>query len=277
LSLAGVQEKIALYRNDQGQWCAPLNGAVTSHILKQATVRFPNLLENELYCMTLAEPVGIEVPRVDLVAADIRILSVERFDRIRPSGGPHPRVKLHQEDFCQALSVDPAHKYEQDGGPGIRRCARVVREHCAIPIVELRRLVQWVAFNYLIGNEDAHAKNLGLLYTPQGIRLTPFYDLVSTELYSDLERRLAMKIGRSWDVRNVQRSDWQRLAADVDLPWRAVRALLQELGERASQALGETVSACAERFGPSPVYEQLRALVTRRLGRLTAALSHGRL
>lgn len=53
ISLPGVQEKLALLRTPEGQWYQPHSGAVTTHILKQADATFPNLLENELYCMTL--------------------------------------------------------------------------------------------------------------------------------------------------------------------------------------------------------------------------------
>jgi serine/threonine-protein kinase HipA len=140
--------------------------------------------------------------------------------------------KLHQEDFCQILRVDPERKYEFDGGPGLRQCARVVRRHGALPAADLERLARWVAFNYLIGNEDAHAKNLAFLYRDEGLALTPHYDLVSTLVYPGLQRRLAMKIGGATDIRNVQRKDWRRFATALGLPASQVREWLLDQTDR---------------------------------------------
>ena len=102
LSLPGVQEKIALLRKDDRSWCVPRNGAVTSHILKQATPAFANLLENELFCMALAARSGLHVPTTQLADPSVRVFCVERFDRL-PSPDPDgpPRTNLHQEDYSQ--------------------------------------------------------------------------------------------------------------------------------------------------------------------------------
>jgi serine/threonine-protein kinase HipA len=61
-----------------------------------------------------------------------------------------------------------------------------------------------VIFNYLIGNADAHAKNLSFLITRDGVTLAPFYDLVSTAIYRDLTDKFALKIG------GENRPDWTR-------------------------------------------------------------------
>ncbi|MBI2403744.1 MAG: HipA domain-containing protein [Gemmatimonadetes bacterium] len=276
LSLAGVQEKIALLRDDAGRWYLPTRGAVTSHILKQPLPAYPGLLENELFCMTLAAACGIAVPPVGVAHPEVRVYCVERFDRPRaPSAGPMPRTRVHREDFCQILRVEPARKYEADGGPGLRRCAAVIREHSALPAEDLVRFVRWVGFNHLTGNEDAHAKNLALLYAADGLRLTPHYDLVSTQAYADLERRLAMKIGTAWDGRNVQSSDWRRFAASVGLSWAVIRESLLELADVIEAALLETTQACAERYGSSDVYGLIAGIVRERAARLSRATRRG--
>src|SRR5213592_2399075 len=133
LSLAGAHEKIALLRDEKGQWRLPLSGAVTSHILKQAPAEFPHLLENELYCMALAGACGLNVAQAELAAPDIRIFRTERFDRPRsPEAREARRRKLHQEDFCQILGVEPERKYETDGGPGLRKSAAVLRRYSSL-------------------------------------------------------------------------------------------------------------------------------------------------
>jgi serine/threonine-protein kinase HipA len=273
LSLPGVQEKIALLRKDDGSWCLPLHGAVTSHILKQATQGFPDLLENELLCMALAKAAGLDVASAALATPEVRIYCTERFDRPGSSSGA--RQKLHQEDFCQILGIEPGNKYENDGGPGLKACAEVLRRHSALPADDLRRLTQWTAFNYLIGNEDAHAKNLALLYRTDGLHLTPFYDLVSTEVYPSLERRLAMKIGRATDIRNVQRSDWRRFAAVVRLPWPQVRAWLLEVSDTVVRSFPGTVEHCRQAFGSAEVYSRIAMIVDRHAHTLQRELAKG--
>lgn len=273
LSLPGVQEKIALLRGDDGRWHLPLNGAITSHILKAAAPAFPGLLENELWTLALAARSGLEVVRSGLAEPAARVLSMERFDRVRPAaGGGASLRKLHQEDFCQILRTDPERKYQFDGGPGIRKCAVAIRMYSAFPAGDLERLARWVCFNYLVGNEDAHAKNLAMVYLPTGLRLSPHYDLVSTEIYPGLERRLAMKIGAATDVRNVQRSDWERLARALALGAPQVRAWLLDQMEAVRGALADTRVACAEAYGESPVYDAIVRICERQASRLQWAL-----
>jgi serine/threonine-protein kinase HipA len=273
LSLAGAQEKIALLRTAAGEWRLPLRGAVTSHILKEAAREFAHILENELFCARLAGGCGLSVPPTELVSLGVRVLSSERFDRpAAPSHERIPRRKLHQEDFCQVLAVNPERKYEADGGPGLKKCAAAIRRHSGLPADDLVRLVRWVGFNFLIGNEDAHAKNLAFLYLPHGLRLTPHYDLVSTEVYSDLGRRLAMKLGQAWDIRNVQRSDWKRVANAVDVPWDQARTVLLELSARMQAVLSQIAPQWSADFGSSPIYDEITAVIARHTANLELAL-----
>jgi serine/threonine-protein kinase HipA len=277
LSLAGMQDKIALYRDDAGQWFRPIDGATTSHILKQAAARFPEILENELFCMTLAADADLHVATVDLASPNVRVFCTERFDRPKP-GSPstlsRPRQKLHQEDFCQILSVLPDKKYQDEGGPSLKACARVVHDHSSLPVEDLVRLLNWVGFNYLIGNEDAHAKNLAMLYHPRGLRLAPYYDLVSTEVYGDLlERGCAMKIGRAWDLRAVQANDWVRTAEMLQLGWPVARAELLRLIDRVQGTLATTMTASVQRFGSASIYRQVGALVQQRCATLARELA----
>lgn len=271
LSLAGAQEKIALLRDETGKWFLPLKGAITSHILKLPTAEFAHILGNELFCMTLARDSGLMTPAVGLAGPGLRVFCTERFDRpVEPER--NRRDKLHQEDFCQVLGVEPERKYQADGGPGLKKCAGVIRRHSSLPAEDLVRLTRWVGFNYVIGNEDAHAKNLALLYLPEGLRLTPHYDLLSTEVYPDLDRALAMKVGTAWDVRNVQRGDWQRFAHAVDVPWGQVRAALLELASLVQAAVAKTIATSDARFGASPIYDQIAAVVARHIANLERAM-----
>lgn len=77
--------------------------------------------------------------------------------------------RMHQEDLCQALAIDPRGqrgraKYERAGGPSLRQAAELLDTYSPDPQAELDRLARIVAFTVLIGNADAHGKNLALLH-----------------------------------------------------------------------------------------------------------------
>src|SRR5437867_11714869 len=71
-----------------------------------------------------------------------------------------------------------------------------------------------------------------------------------------------MKLGRAWDIRTVQRSDWQRVADAMGVPWNETRVTLLELVARVNAAVRPTAAASVERFGPSPVYDEIARVVT---------------
>jgi serine/threonine-protein kinase HipA len=61
--------------------------------------------------------------------------------------------------------------------------------------MDIDRLFRRVLVCILLGNNDAHLKNFALLYTPEGFRLGPFYDIVAPSVYPRFRRTgLALKI-----------------------------------------------------------------------------------
>jgi serine/threonine-protein kinase HipA len=50
-------------------------------------------------------------------------------------------------------------------------------------------LLRWALFQYLIGNADAHGKNMSFFCNPAGLALAPCYDLVSVVQYEGLDHR----------------------------------------------------------------------------------------
>ena len=120
-----------------------------------------------------------------------RFLLVTRYDRQTDAHGNTTR--LHQEDFCQALGVAPEMKYQNEGGPDLKACFDLLRHVTRPSAPQVLRLLDCVAFNVLLGNHDAHAKNFSLLYAPPSYQsspaLAPLYDVLSTAVYPDLPRR----------------------------------------------------------------------------------------
>jgi len=190
VSLGGVQEKLLLTQLPNGSWGRPVDGTPSTHILKPEIPRFPNSVENEAFCMRIAQHLGVSVAQVDIILIGGRkLLAVERYDRSVDRDGSVERI--HQEDFCQATSTEPSRKYQEDGGPSLRSLAEILEAYAAAGSNE--RLLQTVTVIALIGNGDAHAKNFSLLHHPTGeLTLAPLYDLMSTLDYGD--DHLAMQI-----------------------------------------------------------------------------------
>ena len=206
LSLAGAQGKLAV-KFSNGAYYLPLEGSPSTHILKPQNPHFPGLVENEYYCMRLAAAAGLSTAAVEIGAAgDVRFLQVERYDRRLLLDGRYERI--HQEDFCQALGVPPELKYQQEGGPNLKKCFELVRSVTTIPGPDLLRLFDAVVFNFLIGNCDAHGKNFSLLRETSSIRLAPLYDLVSTRAYPELASEMAMKLGGERDPLRLTGKNW---------------------------------------------------------------------
>jgi len=197
ISLGGVQEKLLLTQLLDGSWGRPIDGTPSTHILKPQIRGFSNTVENEAFCMRVAALVGMRVPQVKITAIRQRLLLVvQRYDRTIHDDGTVDRI--HQEDFCQALGVSPQKKYEEEGGPSLRRVAATLQAVASDEDVE--DLLRAVTLNVVLGNGDAHGKNFSLLHERSGtVRLAPLYDLLCTLVYD--QRRLAMYVD------NIQRID----------------------------------------------------------------------
>jgi serine/threonine-protein kinase HipA len=216
LSLAGLQDKLLLVRLEDGSWGRPLGGRPSTHILKADDSRYPGLVAAEADCLALARAAGLTSVESELVELGGReCLIVSRFDRDLPTATVR---RIHQEDLCQALAIDPdaargRAKYEDGGGPSLRQLARLLETYADDPGAELDRLVAAITFTVLIGNADAHGKNLALLHpTPESVSLAPLYDTVPTALWPNLRSRAAMAIGGQVELAQVTLADIGREA-----------------------------------------------------------------
>lgn len=194
-SLGGNQGKFALGLHD-GIWCECQGSARTTHIFKNGVIGFKFQALNEYICMATSKRCGVATSDVEYrLFEDEPALIVTRYDRARRSNGNV--VRLHQEDFCQALGIMPNQKYTSDGGPTTRDALALL---CSTNRAHFNLLVftQILFFNCLIGAPDAHAKNYSLLLGPDNDRvIAPMYDVASGLAYENLRRkgRLAMAVG----------------------------------------------------------------------------------
>jgi serine/threonine-protein kinase HipA len=258
VSLAGIQEKLVLTRMPDGSWGRPVDGTPSTHILKPEIAAYPLTVENEAFCMRLAKHLGLDVAGVETTEiAGRKLIVVERYDRVVGSDGSVERI--HQEDFCQATGTPPETKYEEDGGPSLRRVADVLQSVAAPDSLE--GLLQAVTLNVLLGNGDAHGKNFSLLHDASGaLTLTRLYDLMNTLHYGD--DRLAMYVD------SVQRTDRVTTTRIVNeaVRWGMSReratAITADLLDRAPAAM----AAAREETDGTP--DELVAAVERQLRRL---------
>lgn len=265
LSLAGLEDKILLVRTADG-WARPVHGYPSTHILKvdNRVHRGVVLLEHD--CLELARRAHVPAPHSSLLTVgDADCIVVERYDRTRTGDGTIERV--HQEDTCQALGIDPADqhgraKYESHGGPTLVRIAELLNAYAPDPTAQLRALLERMTFTVVIGDADAHGKNISLLHPDeQHVTLAPLYDTVPTALWPTLRPTAALRING--------RDRLPTITAD-DLIREARRWGLSE------RAAGQTVASTCDRLHtasadvPERPGRDLRALVTANLNRLRA-------
>lgn len=155
-------------------------------------------VENEYLCMQLASKSGLVVPQVQILGENIPLFCIERFDRSQDKAKTR---RIHSQDICQALGRTSREKYERHGGPSFAECYELVRDNSSRIPADVLSLLDWVGFNLAVGNNDSHAKNLSLVYENSDLRLSPYYDLISTALYPQYSQNFAFKVGSvtSWD------------------------------------------------------------------------------
>jgi serine/threonine-protein kinase HipA len=212
MSLAGAQDKVGLRLIPKPmQLYDSVGASPTTHILKPDTrqPRYQPSAINEYACMKLAKALKLPVPKVWMLRVPEAAYVVERYDRVLTAGNI---VGLHQFDGCQLLGHGPGWKYERSGGlvslPKLVQALRALRVRGS----DLLQFQRWVMFNYLIGNADAHAKNLSLLVDDKGYRLAPFYDLLCVRAYGD--EGLALFIGDQETFDVIGAHSWEAFCAD---------------------------------------------------------------
>lgn len=266
LSLAGVQRKAVLVRTPAGDVGLPTAGAPSTHILKPqyADAAYEDIVFNERFCMRVAECVGLDVARTEIVTVgEHPCLLVERFDRSSDGRGV---LRLHQEDFCQALGWIPGLKYETEGGPGFRPVRELLGRASSRAGADVLAFVRAAIVNFVLGNSDAHAKNFALLYAPTGVRLAPLYDIVSTSVYPGLDASMAMAIGENADPASVDGGDWMDFAEDLGLTPSEVRRLVAQIARRTVRCATQVARLAKTEGWHRPVIDRIVELTRVRAG-----------
>ena len=212
MSLAGFQSKLGVRQLDNGNLAIPLNGSASTHILKPDSPDLRGSVQNEAFCLTLARLCGISTSQLTTGKAGQRqYLLVNRYDRIYAQNRWR---RLHQEDFCQALGKPPEAKYEKNQtgiqGPTALDMIAVARNTMKGPA--LLSLLDYLVFNIIVCNTDAHAKNYSMLITAKGSSIAPIYDVVCTQVWDRITNNLAQSVDGRNRGDHIKRRHWQRFA-----------------------------------------------------------------
>jgi serine/threonine-protein kinase HipA len=269
LSLAGAQDKLPIIVHNKGI-CLPVGNTPSTHILKPEPDRFPGLAVNEIFCMTLAQTVGLNAANTEFRSIGRKsCILVQRYDRVTDEKGRTTR--LHQEDFCQALGFPPERKYQKEGGPMLSDCISLLKNWSTTPVLDVPNFINGLIFNVLIGNADAHGKNYSLLYSVGERRLSPYYDLVSTLAWPHLSKNLAMNIGGCESINAFTIGDWKKMAKKSGLGWPMIRERMGKNCHSILNGLGK-VHAQTREYGESMV-ALLHETIGGRVARMLEALS----
>lgn len=238
ISLAGAQHKLAVVLQDDALF-EPAGATPSTHILKpdHPDEDYPHSVINEWFVIRLAKRLGLDVPVVHRRYVPSAVYLINRFDRIPGDAGWQRR---HVIDACQLLGLDRSFKYSQGNLENLAALANA----CRSPAVARARLFGWQVFNVLVGNSDAHLKNLSFLVSHEGVQLAPFYDLLSIATYDTAafdkkgwpaQTQLAWPILGARHFSDVNRSLLLEAGASLNLRKGTAQRLLENLRSRAMQ------------------------------------------
>ncbi len=272
-SLSGAQPKIVLWRRptigviadhalDQpSEYRLPRNGAPTTVVVKRPSPSFPGLLEAELVGMRLMEAAGVPTASSAPCRVSPTCHESARFDRrMDPDGMVH---RVHAEDGCQLTGRNSRQKYAGPGGVTYHDLVAVLRRVGAQPAADREQLLRWAVANAVMGNYDAHAKNLSVLYDAEGaVRLAPAYDVVVTTPFAGLDQTFALAFGGTRHPAALTPQRLRVVAREFDLGLHQVTALTAGVLERIRSALPSVLHAVRELGGEERVLDRLAVGVT---------------
>ena len=261
LSLAGGQEKTILSVIDSDgkqklglpgrldRLAVPKKGAPSTVIIKPDILSLPGIVENEAYCLTLAKLIGIPAVKCAIIQVKDRLgLAIERYDRRLLKDGSVQRI--HQEDFAQANGIYPVQKYEYGRIPGLNLKSLLLTGQ-KLPTADSLELINYLIFNILVANTDAHAKNYSMILSGE-IRLAPIYDVLSALPWEDVDQYYAQKIaGKKRKPCDLAIRHWEKIAKDTNLSSSLLLKRVRNMIDKMVCAREESVTILSDHPGVS--------------------------
>ena len=240
-SLAGIQMKFSMKEKD-GRYNLTKNGELGDWIIKTPSTQHKNVPLNEYTAMSLADLAGIDIPEIKLIELnkldklpqinlpDEKLaFAIKRFDRETLINNTTTRI--HMEDFAQVLVKYPIDKYNS---ANYEQIGKVIYDYSGDGLADVQQFARRLLVNILLANGDAHLKNWSLLYkdkiTP---RLSPAYDIVTTSVYIDDEKKYALNMGKTKEWYSVTADNFKFWADKSGIPWRAIKPHIDDTMEKA--------------------------------------------
>lgn len=265
LSLAGAQDKFpAIYQNEK--FYIPASKQATTHIVKVPIWRHgvKESVYNEYYCMKLAKTIGFRIPDFFIFKSKHPLFVIARYDRIMDAH--HKIHRIHQQDFCQAQGILSSSKYESEGGPSIKNNYELLKKYVSAKyrFRDLNAFLDWICFNLLIGNNDSHSKNISFLMQ-DGLQLAPFYDLVCTEIYSDLKKTFSFFIGARNEADKIGKNQFQILNEELELKSGTFESCFIKVMNSVESTYKSLAKEMIEEYPESKVVGRIEDFITRRI------------
>jgi len=255
MSLPGAQDKLGLRFDSKNRtYWDTVSTTPSTHIAKPDTrlADFSPSAINEYAVMRLAKELKLNVPDVHFDQVPESLFVIRRYDRTEVAG---KAVCLHQADLCQLLNVGADWKYERQGGLVSHKLIATKLRELRLPGSDLLLFQRWVMFNFLVGNSDAHAKNISVLIAPSGYRLAPFYDLLCVQAYGD--QRLALFIGDDEQFAAVGAHSWEAFCHDCGFGYKAAMQLLRDMAKKVGPAWEKVVQRDLTKHALTPAETRL--------------------
>jgi len=260
MSLAGAQDKLGLrFDGKTGEFRDCVGKSPSTHIAKPDTrqLRYQPSAINEYACMKLAAALKLPVPEVWLKRVPEAVYVVERYDRQVFNGKIQ---SIHQIDGCQLLGHGAGWKYQRTGGlVSLPKLVAAMRG-LLLRGSDLLQFQRWVMFNFLIGNADAHAKNVSVLINDKGYQLAKFYDLLCVKAYGD--NGLALFIGDEETFDAVGKHSWEAFCTDCNFGFPPTLKELEKMALALPGQWQKTQTRLIKEHKPTEAERDLLALMT---------------
>lgn len=235
-SLAGIQMKFSMKEKD-GRYNLTKNGELGDWIIKTPSTKHKNVTLNEYTAMSLAALAGIDVP-------DIKLIELNKLDNLPQINLPDEKLafaikrfdregntRIHMEDFAQVLVKYPMDKYNS---ANYEQVGKVIYDYSGDGLSDAQQFARRLLVNILLANGDAHLKNWSLLYQDQFTpKLSPAYDIVTTSVYIEGEKKYALNLDKTKEWYLVTMGNFESWADKSGIPWRAIKPHMNDTMEKA--------------------------------------------
>lgn len=181
-AISGIQAKTLALVEDKASL------STKEYIIKTWGDEYPQLAQNEYFCLKAVEKSGVKIPNI-LLSENKKFLLVERFNYDKQSD-----AFLGFEEVLVLMGKNKDEKYSGS----YEAIAKVVYTVATEKIDSMQSLYKTIVMSYLLKNGDAHLKNFGVLYDKdfKSIAFAPAYDIVNTCVYLYKDRPALTMFGQ---------------------------------------------------------------------------------